>query len=233
MRHRLASRALAAVVLGQATAALATDHSFSTTVALDPTAFGSGGYAQFLSGYPVIELQSGDRLTGAVSFADGVAISVKGGFLWLEVGFFGNAGTDFTGTVTLTGLTGSHAFPNPYTMPPHLLGNAVVAALVMAHDDPTQDFSFTGFSYELSVLAITPRGATTSGAVPFSLGVVSVEAGSVALVPEPAPGALLAAGLAALAWRGRPRATGRGRQRTRPVERGAAGADAGRDGTRP
>ncbi len=200
--------------------------TYNATVALDPTAlmpkpnnyFNTKDlYVQYVSGFPTVNVQSGDTVTGTITFTNGSLglENAAGDFSWgATFEFFGNAGTAFSSTVNVLGLTGTLGTSNPTPNSGVSYGNSVFEALIPGLQN--QDYTFTGMTFTLNVSSIAANsGPQTS--VPFSFSRIEANADTItvntgAATPEPASASLAAAalGLAAMARRRRatPSATG-------------------------
>jgi hypothetical protein len=176
---------------------------FSASVALDPSfLIAPNGYLQALPVFSSITLQTGDTLTGTVTFSNGslsVLDPAGNGFQTLDFLDPGGPSADWSETILVLGLIGNLGASNPSTN--DLNGGGIISAEVFTSPFPTpQDFTFTGFSYTITVTSVIGQETTT----PFSTADVRAFAGSGGTVdinfnsPEPSSIALVLCGLLAL-----------------------------------
>jgi hypothetical protein len=181
----------------------ATSFEFSTSIALDPSFFlAPNGYLQTLPGFSIVPLQAGDTLTGIVTFSNGslsVSDPAGNGFQTLEFLDPGGPSANWSETILVLGLIGNLGNSNPSTS--DFNGGGILSAEVFTSPFPTpQDFTFTGFSYTITVTSVLGQQTTA----PFTTADIRAFAGSGGTVdinfdtPEPSSTALVLCGLLAL-----------------------------------
>lgn len=205
------NRAILSLLLAALPACAATI-TYNATVSLDPTALQPRGtyftdhdlYNQSLSGEPSITVQAGDVVTGTITFTNG-SLGLRtspGDFSWgASFDFFGNAGTDFTSSVQVLGLTGNLVTSNPTPNGSHSLGNSVFGAGIPGLAG--QNYTFTGMAFTINLYSVESFASGLEQPVTFSLGRVEAMADAITVnvdtAPEPASLTLSLSGFLLLA----------------------------------
>ena len=157
-----------------------------------------------------IPVQVGDTVTGTISFENNQAVLLSGNtatssdIINLEFAATpASSGSSYVinnYTIQLNGIDGQLSASNPFTSLSS--GGAVAASWFQFYPNET-DFSFTSLSYSITLTT----AANLSALKPIEL---SVEAPTVAVVPEPSTWASLLCGVSLLAcWQLRKRSVGR------------------------
>jgi PEP-CTERM motif len=193
----------AIVVAASAICHASTTYTVNETITLNPGAITSSAghqfYSQTFGVASPVTVQAGDVITGTFSFIGGPILleSPSGDFTEGIDAFFspvsGNPSLGATASIDLLGLQGSFPQSNPFSV------NEGGCCFVTEQysNGGAYDFSFTGFTYTISVNSVS----TGSAAIYFSqfnLDGQYVEFGTA--IPEPSSLAFCGLGFAALAW---------------------------------
>lgn len=188
--------ALAAVPLN------ASSYTFSESVSISPAFLQLNNTAYYETfAIPTFNLQAGDTIAATITFSNG-SISVAntagdgaGEGAELESLDPSDPQTHWSGTVELLGLTGNFGLSNPTSTAGY--GGAVLGGIASTLE--AQDFSFTGFAFDITLLSLTLDNQPVTS--PFTLGAIGISASSLTVnaVPEPGTPALVPGGLG-LAW---------------------------------
>jgi hypothetical protein len=212
----IASAVAALAALSAAGAAQATTFSYSATLDLttgvttNPPPYGSDLFRVLISGAPSFDLRNGDTISGTIQFQGNQAVQVTGpGYSYAYLFLAANASNAYTHedfTVTLLGVQGPLATPNPDHETTYS-GNGGVGPLIGSPESLTATtISFTGFEYSLTLTSDSTNGVYGGVILPsftpdrFEVygPDVTVVARTAAAAPEPATLTLFGLGLVGL-----------------------------------
>jgi hypothetical protein len=182
-----------------------TTYTVNKTITLDPNGITSSSGNEFytlqFSNTSAVTVQSGDTITGTVSFVGGpILIEAPSGDFNEAVGiFFSQAtsaglSTGSTANLQFLGLNG--VFPETNPTPPTNNGGGPLIAFEFSNGQAF-DFSFTGFTYTINITSLNTTPAPFYFSQ-FNLGGQTILFGS--SVPEPSTEALCGIGCLGLVW---------------------------------
>lgn len=213
MRYLSRFCAAAAFAMASTMAAHATLYTYSATIDLSTgTHTPISGFDVFdvaISGAPSFALVQGDTISGTIHFANHQAITVYAGYSYAELVLLSNIANVSTSedmTVSLLGVSGSMALPNPDHETIFSGFGAVGPIIGPLSGLTTSSLTFTGMQYSLTLTSGSTLGANTYFPLftpnrfevadhAFAGGVVIGPAPTPPAVPEPATLALVGAGL--------------------------------------